>query len=80
MARNTDYAQSCQKCGGPSSVVDCRGLMSERVIRRRRECRSCRHRWSTYEREGRGPLEEAAIAKATAVLERLIARREAEKR
>lgn len=39
----------CDKCGGRSLVVDSRDL--KEGLRRRRECRDCRWRWSTIEVE-----------------------------
>ena len=41
----------CPKCGASkSSVVDSRQAEDGNTIRRRRECESCRHRFTTYER------------------------------
>ncbi len=35
-------------CGGPTKVIDSRGMNGG--IRRRRVCKKCNARWSTYER------------------------------
>ena len=41
----------CPKCGGnKSSVVDSRQAEDGNMIRRRRECEECQHRFTTYER------------------------------
>lgn len=41
----------CPSCGaGESQVVDSRPAEGGRAVRRRRECQSCRHRFTTYER------------------------------
>lgn len=42
----------CPYCGGPSKVTDKR--KSPEGIRRRRECRRCRKRFTTYEKLSRG--------------------------
>lgn len=40
----------CPHCGSPEDkVVDSRASRDDRVIRRRRECLSCRRRFTTYE-------------------------------
>lgn len=39
----------CKVCQGQSRVIDTD--QRQRVIRRRRECRACRFRWTTRERE-----------------------------
>lgn len=47
---------NCPSCGGgPAQVVDSRPttLDAEPMIRRRRRCGSCAHRWTTYEISGR---------------------------
>ena len=47
----------CPSCGHPESkVVDSRPSDDYSTIRRRRECLSCRHRFTTYERLGDSPL------------------------
>ena len=47
----------CPSCGHPESkVVDSRPSDDNTTIRRRRECLSCRHRFTTYERLGDTPL------------------------
>lgn len=38
---------NCPKCGGRSAVIECRA--KSYGFRRRRECRDCKHRWSTIE-------------------------------
>lgn len=37
----------CPNCEGPTKVIDTR--KGETSIRRRRECKVCRHRFTTYE-------------------------------
>lgn len=40
----------CPKCGNlDDRVVNNRHKKSHRVVRRRRECLECHHRWTTYE-------------------------------
>lgn len=47
----------CPSCGFPESkVVDSRPSDDGAVIRRRRECLDCKHRFTTYERLGDSPL------------------------
>ena len=47
----------CPSCGHPESkVVDSRPSDDGAAIRRRRECLSCQHRFTTYERLGDNPL------------------------
>lgn len=47
----------CPSCGYPESkVVDSRPSDDNSTIRRRRECLSCKHRFTTYERLGDNPL------------------------
>jgi len=47
----------CPSCAYPESkVVDSRPTDDESSIRRRRECLSCGHRFTTYERLGDNPL------------------------
>jgi transcriptional regulator NrdR family protein len=38
----------CPKCGEDSAVLDSRET-DRSVVRRRRECRACATRWTTYE-------------------------------
>lgn len=38
----------CPECDGPSGVTDSR-KSGEGVVRRRRRCATCGHRWTTYE-------------------------------
>src|SRR5436309_15206309 len=41
----------CPKCGGQEDkVIDSRSSREGAVIRRRRECEKCHHRFTTYER------------------------------
>ena len=41
----------CPKCGGPEDkVIDTRTVENNSVIRRRRECLGCGHRFTTVER------------------------------
>lgn len=40
---------NCQKCGGPTVVVDSRAINGESGIRRRRKCADCGWRFSSYE-------------------------------
>jgi len=41
---------NCIKCNTPRTlVIDCRQIHKGKGTRRRRECRSCGHRWTTYE-------------------------------
>lgn len=47
----------CPFCGEPDSkVLDSRAIDEETVIRRRRECGQCGHRFTTYERLDKIPL------------------------
>ncbi len=47
----------CPHCGHPEDhVIDSRPVDTSSVIRRRRECLSCRHRFTTYERVEAMPL------------------------
>lgn len=47
----------CPYCGNDEDkVVDSRAVDEERVIRRRRECRGCGRRFTTYERVEEVPL------------------------
>ncbi|MCI2241957.1 transcriptional regulator NrdR [Adlercreutzia faecimuris] len=47
----------CPACGHPESkVVDSRPADDGAAIRRRRECLSCGHRFTTYERRGENPV------------------------
>src|SRR5437016_12497543 len=47
----------CPKCGGQDDkVIDSRGSREGATIRRRRECISCGHRFTTYEEVERGRL------------------------
>lgn len=39
----------CPSCGGPSRVIDSRGIKQENAIRRRRGCNACTARWTTVE-------------------------------
>lgn len=40
----------CVSCGGrQDKVVDSRTDKDGRAVRRRRECLTCEHRWTTYE-------------------------------
>ena len=42
---------NCTKCAGESRVIDSRGATfhGDNVVRRRRFCLGCGHRWTTYE-------------------------------
>lgn len=40
----------CPKCGGDTKVIDSRQTQWD-IIRRRRQCLSCEHRFNTAERE-----------------------------
>ena len=42
---------NCPKCDGATRVADSRDVRGERLLRRRRECLVCLHRFTTYERE-----------------------------
>ena len=47
----------CPKCGHTDSkVIDSRPSENQEAIRRRRECISCGHRFTTYERRDESPL------------------------
>ena len=47
----------CPVCSHPESkVVDSRPADDGAAIRRRRECLSCGHRFTTYERRGENPV------------------------
>lgn len=39
----------CPSCTSPTAVYDSRPLRLDTVIRRRRKCPTCKHRFSTYE-------------------------------
>jgi transcriptional regulator NrdR family protein len=42
---------TCPKCGAQQErVIDSRGTDAGTVIRRRRQCDGCQHRWTTHER------------------------------
>lgn len=43
----TQMAVPCPKCSADSKVTDCR--LTDVSMRRRRECVTCQHRWTTYE-------------------------------
>lgn len=45
--RVTPLIDTCGKCGGFTRVLECRG--SKEYRRRRRECKDCGHRFTTYE-------------------------------
>jgi transcriptional regulator NrdR family protein len=54
MTMEARSAVICSKCGTLNShVIDSRGFGEGRYIRRRRECRDCGHRYTTYESEKR---------------------------
>ena len=38
---------NCPSCQGESGVIDSRPI--GKTTRRRRECKSCKHRWTTFE-------------------------------
>jgi len=40
----------CQRCWGPTEVVDSRKVGEGLVIRRRRKCKKCGHKFTTEER------------------------------
>jgi hypothetical protein len=44
---------SCRQCRGASMVIDsrCARWHGEWIVRRRRRCKSCGHRWTTRELE-----------------------------
>jgi transcriptional repressor NrdR len=46
----------CPRCDRPSRVLESRRAAEGDAIRRRRECSSCGHRFTTYERRQRNPL------------------------
>lgn len=47
----------CPYCGNPDSkVIDSRGADNGQVIRRRRECKGCRRRFTTFERFEQFPV------------------------
>jgi transcriptional regulator NrdR family protein len=49
---------TCPKCNSPNQyVIDSRDAPGN-MIRRRRNCRACNHRWTTYEGEAIGELAE----------------------
>jgi hypothetical protein len=67
---------TCAKCGGDQATVcDSRESVDGLSIRRRRVCRACGHRWTTYEREQPPPsVDEEDIARAIALCEGALAR------
>ena len=40
---------NCPKCSSDGSVIDSRPTDHATTIRRRRECNTCKHRYTTYE-------------------------------
>jgi transcriptional repressor NrdR len=51
------YAMKCPFCGNPDSkVIDSRSADNGQVIRRRRECKSCKKRFTTFERFEQFPV------------------------
>ena len=49
-ARETDSTLKCPSCGGHRvGILDCRPKEGGFVIRRRRLCTECHHRWTTFE-------------------------------
>ena len=58
----------CPECGGDGAVFDSRAE-SHSVVWRRRKCRSCEHRWTTWESVSRP--ETSALVSAVATLARL---------
>jgi hypothetical protein len=64
----------CPRCSAPHTrVVDSRA--GEHDIRRRRKCKSCQHRFTTFERVGDGALPDdtAVVRTARRILLRLLA-------
>ena len=45
----------CPRCDRPTRVLESRRTGEDEAIRRRRECSSCSHRFTTYERREREP-------------------------
>jgi transcriptional repressor NrdR len=51
------YKMKCPFCGNPDSkVIDSRSADNGQVIRRRRECKSCKKRFTTFERFEQFPV------------------------
>jgi transcriptional repressor NrdR len=46
----------CPSCQASTRVLETRRVAGESALRRRRECASCGHRFTTFERYQRGPL------------------------
>lgn len=46
----------CPLCGGGTRVTDTRLTEQGQVVRRRRQCSKCKHRFTTYERVALEPL------------------------
>ena len=46
----------CPRCDRPTRVLESRGAEAGAVVRRRRECSGCGHRFTTYERRQHEPL------------------------
>jgi transcriptional repressor NrdR len=46
----------CPRCEGPTRVLESRRADGGAALRRRRECSSCAHRFTTFERRERPPL------------------------
>lgn len=51
--RGETRGRRCRLCGGGSRVIDVDHHPDQ--SRRRRECKECQHRWTTYERDDESP-------------------------
>ena len=49
VSRKSTKKYLCPKCGGETTVLDVRRTEIAGGVRRRRECKSCRFRFRTYE-------------------------------
>lgn len=71
---------NCPKCEGKTHVIETRRFSHE-ALRRRRECRACKHRFTTEERVITiAPIDRKAIAAKVAELSAERVRKEAEAR
>lgn len=57
--RGETRGRRCRVCGGGSRVIDVDHHPDE--SRRRRECKECHHRWTTYERDEPATATGAAV-------------------
>jgi hypothetical protein len=66
---------NCDKCGGESEVIDSREIYGTK--RRRRQCKACGLRWSTYEVRWQpiGRRQFAGMVAAVAAVEKLQVKR-----